>query len=104
MYLRNNPVLQRELLLNLRHPRSFLLLGVFVSLLGLLVVVAWPEARKIDMTNSSEGRTLVNLFFLGQYLIASLMAPALPPARLPVKRNASRTRCFWPVPCAPGRS
>ncbi|MBL8827356.1 MAG: ABC transporter permease subunit [Planctomycetaceae bacterium] len=75
MYLRNNPVLQRELLLNLRHPRSFLLLGVFVSLLGLLVVVAWPEARKIDMTNSSEGRTLVNLFFLGQYLIASLMAP-----------------------------
>jgi ABC-type transport system involved in multi-copper enzyme maturation permease subunit len=76
MYLRNNPVLQRELLLNLRHPRSFLLLLLFVSTLGMLVVVAWPEARKIDMTNSNEGRTLVNLFFLGQYLIASLMAPS----------------------------
>lgn len=76
MYFRNNPVLQRELLLNLRHPRSFLLLLLFVATLGMLVVIAWPEARKIDMTNSNEGRTLVNLFFLGQYLIASFMAPS----------------------------
>jgi len=76
MYLRNNPVLQRELLLNLRHPRSFVLLLLFVSLLATLVLVAWPAVTKIDSSNSQEGRTLVNLFFLGQYLLASLMVPS----------------------------
>ena len=43
MYIRENPVLQRELLTNLRMTRAFVLLFVYVALLG--VVVIWPGRR-----------------------------------------------------------
>jgi len=76
MYLFENPVLQRELLVNLRMRRAFVLQMVYVLILGAVVYAAWPEAKKIDMTNPEAARTLVNLFFLGQYLLASLMAPS----------------------------
>lgn len=76
MYLRENPVLQRELLSNLRMSRAFILLFAYIALLGVVVLAAWPESQKIDMTNPIAAKTLVNLFFLGQYLLASLMAPS----------------------------
>ena len=76
MYLLENPVLQRELLVNLRMRRAFILQLAYVLILGAVVYAAWPEAKKIDMTNPEAARTLVNLFFLGQYLLASLMAPS----------------------------
>src|SRR3569623_3293713 len=71
-----NPVLQSELLVNLRRPRSFALLFVYVALLGSVVWLAWPAAQEIDMTNPEAARRLVNLFFLGQFLLATLMTPA----------------------------
>ena len=43
MYLIENPVLQRELLVNLRMTRAFVLLLVYIALLGLVVYVAWPS-------------------------------------------------------------
>src|SRR6266446_5744496 len=76
MYLLENPVLQRELLVNLRMRRAFVLLFAYVALLGAVVYMAWPQERKIDMTNPTAAKKLVNMFFLGQYLIASLMAPS----------------------------
>src|SRR3989337_673447 len=77
MYLLENPVLQRELLVNLRTTRAFVLLFAYNALLGAVVVLAWPQARQLDLTrNPEEAQTLVNLFFLGQYVIASLMAPS----------------------------
>jgi ABC-type transport system involved in multi-copper enzyme maturation permease subunit len=76
MYLVENPVLQRELLVNLRMRRAFVLLFAYVTLLGVVVYMAWPQAKKIDMTNPEAAKRLVNLFFLGQYMIASLMAPS----------------------------
>ena len=40
-------------------------------------MAAWPSAKNIDMSaNPDDGKTLVNLIFLGQYLLASLMAPS----------------------------
>ena len=66
MYLFENPVLQSELLVNLRKGRSFLLLFGFVAVLGNIVLLAWPETQKIDMSNPEAARSLVNLFFLGQ--------------------------------------
>lgn len=77
MYLLENPVLQRELLVNLRMPRAFVLLFCYVGLLGLVVFVAWPQDLQLDLTTNPEAaKRLVNLFFLGQYLLASLMAPS----------------------------
>ena len=41
--LLENPVLQRELLVNLRTMRAFVLLFFYNALLGLVVVLAWPR-------------------------------------------------------------
>jgi ABC-type transport system involved in multi-copper enzyme maturation permease subunit len=77
MYLLENPVLQRELVVNLRTVRAFVLLFLYNGLLGLVVVLAWPRDRQLDLThNPQAAKDLVNLFFLGQYVLASLMAPS----------------------------
>ena len=76
VYLRDNPVLQYELLSNLRLPRAFLLLLLYVALLGGLVVLAWPQEQLLDLARPEAAKRLVNLFFLGQYVLASLMIPS----------------------------
>lgn len=77
MYLTENPVLQRELLVNLRTGRAFLLLAIYQILLAGVVLLAWPSDQRLDLTTSPpSARRLVDLFFLGQYVIASLMAPS----------------------------
>ncbi len=77
MLLRDNPVLSRELLVTLRSSRSFLLQAAYVGLLSLVVYVAWPEgqgaARRVG---SATALRLYNLFFLGQFFLVALMAPA----------------------------
>jgi len=76
MYFTENPVLQRELLVNLRTGRAFLLLAAYQILLAAVVLLAWPSDARLDLTTSPpSARRLVDLFFLGQYVIASLMAP-----------------------------
>src|SRR5690606_711536 len=68
MYLAENPVLQRELLVNLRMGRAFLLLLLYLGLLGLVVLLAWPQEERLDLTtNPEKSRRLVNWVFLGQY-------------------------------------
>src|SRR3954468_17342254 len=77
MYLLENPVLQRELLINLRTARAFVLLFLYNALLGCVVIMAWPPQVQLDLTrNPEEAKQLINLFFLGQYVLASLMAPS----------------------------
>ncbi|HTN77398.1 MAG TPA: ABC transporter permease subunit [Pirellulaceae bacterium] len=77
MYFIENPVLQWELLANLRRKRAFLLLLVYQAALALVVYMAWPQDAKLDLTGNPESaRTLGDLFFLGQYVIASLIAPS----------------------------
>jgi ABC-type transport system involved in multi-copper enzyme maturation permease subunit len=77
MYLLENPVLQRELLVNLRMTRAFVLLFFYLAALGGVVFIAWPQERQLDLTSNPEAaKRLVNLFFLGQYVLASLMAPS----------------------------
>lgn len=77
MYLLDNPVLQRELLVNLRMNRAFVLLFVYIALLATVVFAAWPNQQHLDLTDSPEEvKRLVNMFFLGQYILMSLMAPS----------------------------
>jgi ABC-type transport system involved in multi-copper enzyme maturation permease subunit len=77
MYLFENPVLQRELLVNLRMTRAFVLLLAYVGLLGLVVYLAWPSQRQLDLSTSpQEAKRLVNMFFLGQYLLLALLSPS----------------------------
>jgi ABC-type transport system involved in multi-copper enzyme maturation permease subunit len=77
MYLLDNPVLQRELLVNLRMTRAFVLLFAYIGLLAVVVFAAWPSQQHLDLTESpEEAKRLVNMFFLGQYILMSLMAPS----------------------------
>ena len=77
MYFLENPVLQRELLVNLRMPRSFWLLLLYQVILGVIVYFAWPRQVRLDLTaGSGNNSQLVDLVFLGQYVLASLMAPS----------------------------
>ncbi|MEY4180457.1 MAG: hypothetical protein RLY70_4031 [Planctomycetota bacterium] len=76
MYLLENPVLQRELLVNLRMKRSFALLFLYLAALATVVYFAWPADTRVDPTRQQSGRQLIDLFFSGQYLLASLIAPS----------------------------
>ncbi len=80
MYLIENPVLQRELLVNLRMPRAFALLFLYQALLGAVIYFAWPQDTRLDLSYNSvdqgAAKQLTDLFFLGQYMLASLMAPS----------------------------
>ncbi len=71
-----NPVLQRELLVNLRMPRAFGLLLIYQLLLAAMVYLAWPSDT-LDLTETTgSNRQLIDLVFLGQFVLASLMAPS----------------------------
>ena len=80
MYVLENPVLQRELLVNLRMARGFVLLLLYQALLGAVVYFAWPQDTRLDLTSNSDNvrktRELVDLFFVGQYVLASMMVPS----------------------------
>lgn len=77
MYLIENPVLQRELLVNLRMSRGFILMFAYQGLLAALVFLAWPQDQRLDLSTSpAVAQRLVDMFFLGQYVLASLMAPS----------------------------
>ena len=64
MYVFENPVLQRELLVNLRMSRGFVLLLLYQALLAAVVYCAWPQDERLDLTrNPVAARNLVDLFF-----------------------------------------
>ncbi|RIK86706.1 MAG: ABC transporter permease [Planctomycetota bacterium] len=87
MYFRDNPVLQHELITNLRMTRGFVLLFAYVALLGMLVYAAWPAEQTLDLARPEEAQKLVNLFFLGQYLLISLMTPSFAAGALTGERE-----------------
>jgi ABC-type transport system involved in multi-copper enzyme maturation permease subunit len=80
MFVLENPVLQRELLVNLRMGRAFVLLLLYQALLGAVVYFAWPQDTRLDLTAGSgsvaQTKRLVDLFFVGQFVLASMMAPS----------------------------
>ncbi len=77
MFAIDNPVLQRELISNLRTPRAFLLMLVYQIALASVVLIAYPRDAKIDLSReSASAQRLVDFFFVGQFAIASLMAPS----------------------------
>ena len=57
MYILENPVLQRELLVNLRMARAFVLLLLYQSALALVVYFAWPRnIERLDLSSQPEIR------------------------------------------------
>ena len=103
MYLVENPVLQRELLVNLRMFRAFALLFCYVALLGALVYAAWPSQQRLDLTaRPKEAVQLVNLFFLGQYVLLSLMAPTFAAGSISGEKERKTYEMLLASPLRPG--
>lgn len=102
MYLFENPVLQRELLVNLRTPRSFFLLLLYQALLATVVYFAWPQDSRLDLTdNPAAARNLVDLFFVGQYVLASLMAPSFAAATITGEKERKTYEMLLASPLRP---
>jgi ABC-type transport system involved in multi-copper enzyme maturation permease subunit len=102
MYLFENPVLQRELVINLRMTRGFLLLFAYIAGLGLLVYAAWPANQTLDLARPEEAKRLVNLFFLGQYLLVSLMAPSFAAGAITGEKERDSYEMLLASPLRPG--
>ncbi len=103
MYVFENPVLQRELLVNLRTNRAFFLLAMYQLLLAAVVLVAWPTDQRLDLTsNPRSAQNLVNLFFLGQYVIASLMAPSFAAGAITGEKERHTYEMLLASPLRPG--
>jgi ABC-type transport system involved in multi-copper enzyme maturation permease subunit len=103
MYLLDNPVLQRELLVNLRMVRAFVLLFAYVALLGVVVYVAWPSERRLDLTDEPpEAERLVNMSFLGQYVLMSLMVPSFAAGTITGEKERKTYEMLLASPMRPG--
>ncbi len=103
MYLFENPVLQRELLVNLRMPRAFVLLFAYIALLGAVVYVAWPNQTRLDLSsNPDASKRLINLFFLGQYVLMSLMAPSFAGGAITGEKERRTYEMLLASPMRPG--
>jgi len=102
VYVRENPVLQRELLTNLRMSRAFVLLFVYVALLGLMVWLAWPQEQRLDMAQPVAAKRLVNLFFFGQYMLASMMAPSFAAGAITGEKERMSYEMLLATPLRPG--
>lgn len=100
MYLFENPVLQRELLVNLRMNRSFVLLLVYQALLAAVVFFAWPQENRLE-ANEGAARDLVNMFFLGQYILSSLMAPSFAAAAITGEKERKTYEMLLASPLKP---
>ncbi len=76
MLLRDNPVLTRELLVNLRSSRAFVLQWAYVIFLGVVVYFAWPAGDTgAAQVGAGAARQLFELFFRGQFFLVALVAP-----------------------------
>ena len=103
MFLRDNPVLTRELLVTLRSPRAFVLQFLYVSALGALVYFYWP-AGEDGMRQVSPGvaRRLFDIFFLGQFFLVSLMAPTFAAGSITGEKERKTYEMLLASPLRPG--
>jgi len=103
MFLRDNPVLTRELLVTLRSPRAFVLQLLYVSVLGALVYFYWP-AGEDGARHVSPGvaRRLFDIFFLGQFFLVSLMAPTFAAGSITGEKERKTYEMLLASPLRPG--
>lgn len=103
VFLFDNPVLQRELLVNLRMVRGFVLLLAYVALLGAVVYAAWPSQQRLDLSSRPpEAQRLINLFFLGQFVLMALMVPSFAGGAITGEKERRTYEMLLASPMRPG--
>ena len=73
-------------------------------LLGCIVYLAWPQQRRIDMARSQSAKQLVDLFFLGQYMLVSLLAPSFAAGAITGEKERQSYEMLLASPFGRGRS
>lgn len=103
MFLRDNPVLTRELLVTLRSPRAFVLQLLYVSVLGALVYFYWPAGEDgTRQVSPGVARRLFDIFFLGQFFLVSLMAPTFAAGSITGEKERKTYEMLLASPLRPG--
>jgi ABC-type transport system involved in multi-copper enzyme maturation permease subunit len=103
MLLRDNPVLTRELLVNLRSPRAFALQLAYVAFLGLVVAFAWPSARGgVSRISPDLAQRLFDLIFLGQFFLVALVAPTFAAGSIAGEKERKTYEMLLASPLDPG--
>jgi ABC-type transport system involved in multi-copper enzyme maturation permease subunit len=82
--------------------RAFVLLGAYVGLLGGVVYLAWPQEQRLDLAQPEAAKRLVNLFFVGQYMLASLMAPSFAAGAITGEKERMSYEMLLATPLRPG--
>ena len=103
MLLRDNPVLSRELLVNLRSGRSFALQLAYVAMLGAVVYAAWPSGEgSAHLVGAGAAQKLYRWFFLGQFFLVSVMAPTFAAGSITGEKERKTYEMLLASPLEPG--
>src|SRR3954471_17242578 len=103
MFLYDNPVLTRELLVTLRSPRSFVLQFLYVCALGSLVYFYWPAGEEgARQVSPGVARRLFDIFFLGQFFLVALMAPTFASGSITGEKERKTYELLLASPLRPG--
>jgi ABC-type transport system involved in multi-copper enzyme maturation permease subunit len=103
MLLHDNPVLTRELLVNLRSFRAFVLQLIYVSSLGALVYFYWPAGEEgLRQVSPGVSRRLFDIFFLGQFFLVALLAPTFAAGSITGEKERKTYELLLASPLRPG--
>ena len=67
-----------------------------------MVYLAWPQEQRLDMAQPEAAKRLVNLFFFGQYMLASLMAPSFAAGAITGEKERMSYEMLLASPLRPG--
>ena len=103
MFLRDNPVLTRELLVTLRSTRAFVLQFLYVAALGALVYFYWPAGEDgTRQVSPGVARRLFDIFFLGQFFLVAVMAPTFAAGSITGEKEQKTYEMLLASPLRPG--
>jgi ABC-type transport system involved in multi-copper enzyme maturation permease subunit len=102
MYLRDNPVLAHELLVNLRMRRAFILMFFYVLALGAVIYIPWPAEGTVEIGATAKAQQLFNIFFLGQFALVALMAPSYAAGSITGEKERKTYELLIATPLEPG--
>ena len=108
-HIGGNALLQREMRVALRSPRAWLLLAIYISLLGAVVLTQFPDEQALALaisdagaaTAGERGRDIMNTFVYAQMFLVWLLVPALACGALAQERERQTLQTLLLTPLSP---
>ncbi len=67
-----------------------------------MVYLAWPDQQQLDLSTNPYASRVVNLVFLGQYMLAALMAPSFAAGSITGEKERKSYEMLLASPLKPG--